>query len=190
MDRKSKQLTDAMLGSLLKLPLILKQKKKKKQTKYSILKVRDIIMSVLQMRKPSLTVSLVSWSQAQDSNPSLPEALPSPQCQTCPLPANVAVSTVIWSCVTLPLEYKWPIVVFIEHLLNVEYYRESEEQTRWWLRCKRGEPVEEWPEALYDWVWGSSWVSTWENTLGPTGIGGASPIGGEVQAVSWRSARF
>ena len=59
MDRKSKQLTDAMLGSLLKLPLILKQKKKKK-TKYSILKVRDIIMSVLQMRKPSLTVSLVS----------------------------------------------------------------------------------------------------------------------------------
>lgn len=59
MDRKSKQLTDAMLGSLLKLPLILKQKKKNK-TKYSILKVRDIIMSVLQMRKPSLTVSLVS----------------------------------------------------------------------------------------------------------------------------------
>ena len=59
MDRKSKQLTDAMLGSLLKLPLILKQKKKKK-TKYSIRKVRDIIMSVLQMRKPSLTVSLVS----------------------------------------------------------------------------------------------------------------------------------
>ena len=30
MDRKSKQLTDAMLGSLLKLPLILKPKKKKK----------------------------------------------------------------------------------------------------------------------------------------------------------------
>lgn len=57
MDRKSKQLTDAMLGSLYKLPLILKQKK---TTKYSILKVRDIIMSVLQMRKLSLTVSLVS----------------------------------------------------------------------------------------------------------------------------------
>ena len=100
MDRKSKQLTDAMLGSLYKLPLILKQKK---TTKCSILKVRDIIMSVLQMRKLSLTVSLVSWSQVQDSSPSLPEALLSPQCQGCSLPANVAVSIVIWSCVILPL---------------------------------------------------------------------------------------
>lgn len=111
-----------MLGSLHKLPLILKQCN---TTKHSILRGGDA-MSILQMRKLGLRVSLVSWSRVQYSNPSLPEALISPWCQASPLPAKVVASVVLWLCVIL-LELKWPITVFIEYMLNVEYYRKTKE---------------------------------------------------------------